>query len=132
MGAMGMKKDVDRYIMKSWLSILGLSIVFLTQSGWAYTTEDCVRCHREESTESRLKIGVQSFKASVHGDKAACQECHTGIVDEKHVNDRTLGAVRTITQWERSKPIVLSVIRVIHGIMCCQRVIPPLPLIPAG
>ncbi|MEN6440347.1 MAG: hypothetical protein ABFD97_17370 [Syntrophobacter sp.] len=88
-----MKTDLYHFIKRIGLSFLGFSVVFLAQSAWAYTPEDCIQCHRAGSSKSSLRIDVQEFKASVHGDKATCQECHTGVVDEKHTRDRSLGAV---------------------------------------
>jgi len=72
---------------------LALSIISLAQSGWAYTSGDCVRCHAKGGSESKLQISVPDFKSSVHGDKISCQECHTGVVDVKHIKDPDLGTV---------------------------------------
>lgn len=93
MGAIGMKTDLYRYIRSIGLSFLGFTAVLLAQGAWAYTPEECIQCHGEGSSKSSLRIAVPEFKASVHGDKATCGECHAGIVDEKHTRDRSLGAV---------------------------------------
>lgn len=93
MGATRMKSELYHCFKIIRLSFLGLCIVFFAQAGWAYTSEDCVRCHQEGSSESKLHISVSDFKSSIHGKTITCAECHTGVVDEKHRTDRTLGAV---------------------------------------
>jgi hypothetical protein len=60
----------------------------------AYTQEDCVRCHKEGSTESTLHLSLKGFEASVHGrESIACQDCHAGVMDEEHQTTQGSGVV---------------------------------------
>jgi hypothetical protein len=76
-----------------FICFLGL-ILFVTASNtWAYTPEDCIRCHSQESKESALHISIEQFQDSVHGRKITCGDCHTGIKDSGHVTSKGSGAV---------------------------------------
>lgn len=65
-----------------------LVVAFSTLPVMAYTPEDCIRCHREESGESSLQIDVEDFKRSAHGPTLTCLDCHTQIEDESHKNEK--------------------------------------------
>ena len=68
--------------------------IYLTaQTAFAYTTEECIDCHRTGSTESKLHISIEEFNASVHTEEASCQECHTLVVDDDHQDTPGSGAV---------------------------------------
>ena len=60
---------------------------------WAYTSEDCITCHREGSQDSTLHISVQAFQRSAHGSELACEDCHTGVTDKAHEKTKGSGAV---------------------------------------
>lgn len=72
---------------------LAVLILLLAQGILAYAPEDCVRCHKTGSSESRLHIPVQTYEASIHGREITCQECHTGVTDDGHKTKRGSGAV---------------------------------------
>jgi len=55
-----------------------------SHSSQAYTTEDCIRCHRKGSPESFLHIEVEEFKRSAHGATLSCLDCHGAVQDESH------------------------------------------------
>lgn len=65
----------------------------MSHNTWAYTSEDCMNCHREESAESILHISIKDFQASIHGSEITCQDCHTGVKDEAHEGEKGSGAV---------------------------------------
>ena len=69
---------------------LGLVICLMPHDARGYTPEDCVNCHKQGSTESRLHISIEEFRASAHGEEATCLDCHTGVVDEAH--EKTKGS----------------------------------------
>jgi hypothetical protein len=56
----------------------------------AYTTQECIDCHRTGSAESGLHISIDEFNASIHAEEAGCQECHTLVKSEDHTT--TLGS----------------------------------------
>lgn len=65
-------------------SLLGL-MVFLGPEAFAYTVEECIRCHQKESGESTRRISLDAYKASVHAlASVTCQDCHVQVVDEGH------------------------------------------------
>ena len=66
---------------------------FLINAVWAYTPEDCVRCHREGGKGSSLQIDLEAFKQSVHGATLSCLDCHVHIQDESHETMKASGAV---------------------------------------
>ena len=76
-------------------SFLFLTIIFLLISckAWAYTQEDCIRCHGEEGKGSVLHISLTEFRNSVHGSEFTCQDCHRGVLDERHELIKGSGAV---------------------------------------
>jgi hypothetical protein len=51
---------------------------------WAYTPEDCIRCHQKGSNESFLQIDVQGYQGSAHGATFSCLDCHGQIKDDSH------------------------------------------------
>jgi len=60
---------------------------------WAYTPEDCIKCHREGSPGSALHVSLSEFKDSIHGRTIMCQDCHTGVIDENHERVKGSGSV---------------------------------------
>jgi hypothetical protein len=59
----------------------------------AYTDEDCIKCHDRTGEGSALKMSVEQFNRSIHADEAACQNCHTNVVDDDHQEVAGSGAV---------------------------------------
>jgi hypothetical protein len=59
----------------------------------AYTDTDCIECHGGTGQESLLKMSVEQFNRSAHGEEVSCQECHTNVVDEDHQETAGSGAV---------------------------------------
>ena len=96
---------MNRYLLKSiynrLMVILIVGIMLLvgharaseTETDTAYTSEDCIECHRTGSEKSRLQISVDEFKASIHAEEAGCQDCHTLVEDENHITTPGSGAV---------------------------------------
>lgn len=82
-----------------------LTVLFVTlmaaafSPAWAsetesdYTVEDCIECHQTGSEDSELHISVQDYQKSAHADETACQDCHTGVVDDDHQSTEGSGAV---------------------------------------
>ncbi|MFC1533614.1 cytochrome c3 family protein [Thermodesulfobacteriota bacterium] len=68
-------------------------IWLLGQTLFAYTGEDCIRCHKTGSWESRLQISLEGYESSVHGEELACKYCHSGITDEGHKTREGSGRV---------------------------------------
>jgi hypothetical protein len=60
---------------------------------WAYTPEDCIRCHQKGSKASSLQIDVEAFKRSAHGATFSCLDCHGHIQDESHGTMKASSAV---------------------------------------
>lgn len=60
-----------------------LLAIFIVSPAAAYTQKDCIACHGEENSMSRLVISAEKFRESVHSD-LTCMGCHTGIVDQSH------------------------------------------------
>ena len=60
---------------------------------WAYTSEDCIRCHHEGGKESSLQIDVEGFKHSAHGAVLSCLDCHGNIQHESHEKMKAPSAV---------------------------------------
>ncbi len=63
----------------------------------AYTDADCIKCHDRTGQKSMLKMSVEQFNHSIHGDgtilEVSCQNCHTNVVDEDHQETVGSGAV---------------------------------------
>jgi len=68
-------------------------LVFACGNAWAYTSEDCIKCHREGSRESSIHILINEYKGSIHGRELTCQDCHTGVKDKNHALEKGSGAV---------------------------------------
>ena len=80
--------------MKNFLFyFLVLFIFFTAYNAWAYTPEDCNKCHKEGSTGSILHISIKEFNTSIHGRKITCQDCHASVKDEGHETMKGSGAV---------------------------------------
>jgi hypothetical protein len=73
--------------------VVGLLLFGMVMNVWGYTSEDCLRCHKEGSFASALHIDVKAFESSVHGQTVSCQECHTGVHDDGHKSLRGSGVV---------------------------------------
>jgi len=76
--------------------ISGFSILVLLV--WAlpalcYEQADCLRCHREGSSESILTIDQAAYEHSVHYKEITCMDCHTDIVDDAHRSQKGSGKV---------------------------------------
>ncbi|MCK4794297.1 MAG: hypothetical protein KAV87_61790 [Desulfobacteraceae bacterium] len=72
---------------------LGLLILLTAYDTLGYTPEDCIRCHKEGSPESRLHISWKEYETSIHGREITCQDCHTGVRDKDHKTIKGSGAV---------------------------------------
>jgi len=59
----------------------------------AYTPEECVTCHTEESVQSSVHMSMDDLNASVHGGRLGCQDCHEGVQDEDHTKRNGTGVV---------------------------------------
>ncbi|MEW6663844.1 MAG: hypothetical protein AB1512_01320 [Thermodesulfobacteriota bacterium] len=56
---------------------------------WAYTAEECIRCHLAGSRESSLHVSIEDYEASVHGRASlSCIDCHGTIMDEGHMKGK--------------------------------------------
>jgi nitrate/TMAO reductase-like tetraheme cytochrome c subunit len=62
------------------------------QAAFAYTSQDCINCHKIGSSESTLQISIDEFNASIHEEEATCQDCHTMVEDESHETTPGSGA----------------------------------------
>jgi hypothetical protein len=74
---------------------------FLINPVQAYTPEDCVRCHRQGSSESSLQMDLETFKGSVHGETLSCLDCHGPIQDESHEKMTSSRAVSCVECHEQ-------------------------------
>ncbi len=115
--------------------IVRFSLVILiftaAQAAFAYTSQDCINCHKIGSSESTLQISIDEFKSSVHGEEATCQECHTLVEDE--ATKPTWIRVRWTAAAAMSRKIPMAgdqkrvrhpnVIPAIPGMECWQRTI---------
>lgn len=82
-----------------WCSLFVCS--FSIDALWAYTTEDCIRCHQQGSTESSLQMDVERFNRSAHGETLSCLDCHGGIKDETHEKMTSSSAVSCVECHEQ-------------------------------
>ena len=82
----------------SWMVVLcfGSLAFFAGPLAAGYVTEDCVRCHGEASRESRLRMSVDRYRNSVHGEQLDCLACHPGTADKEHVRSETVQPVDCI------------------------------------
>jgi hypothetical protein len=87
-------------------------IFMAAKAAFAYTSQECIDCHRTGSTESKLHISIDEFNTSIHAEEAGCQECHTLVEDEDH---------KIVTGRDRTAAPVLNVIPAIHGMECWPR-----------
>lgn len=62
-------------------------------SVWAYTDQECINCHREESRGSLLHVSINQYKNSIHGEELGCKDCHVGVKNETHETTPGAGAV---------------------------------------
>ena len=49
-----------------------------------YSENECVECHRLDSSLSKLHIDIERYSASMHGREISCMDCHAAIEDESH------------------------------------------------
>lgn len=79
----------------AFLTLIGLGVlIWLAAPGtWAYTREECIGCHREGSEKSTLHIPIEGFRSSAHGSETECQDCHTGVLDDDHFDQKGSGKV---------------------------------------
>lgn len=75
------------------LIFMALLILVMSPGAGAYSTEDCIRCHKEGSEQATLQISIADFRASAHGSETTCQDCHTGILDDGHFKNKGSGEV---------------------------------------
>ena len=68
-------------------------ILFSAWPLWAYTTQDCIRCHQTGSGESTLQMVPETFDGSVHGGEITCRDCHTNVNDKDHMTTKGSGSV---------------------------------------
>ncbi len=78
---------------KLLLNFLWLLIIVSAANAWSFTTEDCIRCHKNGSQSSKLHIDVEVYNSSIHGREIACQDCHTGVRNEEHETVKGSGTV---------------------------------------
>jgi hypothetical protein len=57
---------------------------------WAYTTDECVRCHRMGSEESKTYINLKDYQSSVHGNELTCLVCHEDARDISHTKQKLI------------------------------------------
>ena len=99
-----MKCFIDKYLCSYLLAILLVTVVLMVgharasetkmASATAYTLENCIECHQIDSEESELTMSVDAYEASVHGQEGiTCLDCHTGVVDDAHMESEGSGAV---------------------------------------
>ncbi|MCF8095473.1 MAG: hypothetical protein K9J79_08965 [Desulfobacteraceae bacterium] len=69
--------------MSKLFGIWLLLAFFVASPAAAYTQKDCIACHGNEGSMSRLVIPAEKFRESVHAD-LTCMGCHTRIIDESH------------------------------------------------
>jgi hypothetical protein len=76
-----------------FICLVGLIVYITASNAWAYTPEDCIRCHSQDSKESVLHISMGEFQSSIHGREITCGDCHGGIKDSGHVTAKGSGVV---------------------------------------
>lgn len=59
----------------------------------AYTTEDCIECHRTGSGKSTLQIDLDEYNHSVHAGEITCRDCHKSVIDKRHITMKGSGSV---------------------------------------
>lgn len=74
----------------TWLMLMA---VLTAAPAGAYTPDDCIACHGEDSTRSVYQMSVDQLQASIHGDLLTCTDCHVHIVDESHQKLSGIGRV---------------------------------------
>ena len=80
--------------MKNFLRYsLGVLVFLTVHNAWAYTPEDCVRCHKKGSGESTRQISWDEYALSVHAKEITCLDCHGGVIDENHITTKGSGKV---------------------------------------
>lgn len=93
------ERIISLIVQKARIIWLLFSMVFVftgISTSHAYSVEDCVDCHLQNSSESRLQIVYKDFENSVHNGEADCIECHSLVLDESHMQTQGSGAVDCI------------------------------------
>jgi len=119
---------IMRQIVRFNLAIL---LLFTVKSAAAYTSQDCIDCHKIGSSESALQISIVEFNASIHGEEAACRDCHTSVENQDHVTAPGSRGVecsscmnrKIVTAGDRTAARVLNVIPAIPDMACGPRTI---------
>jgi hypothetical protein len=66
------------------IAVLGV-LLWGPASAWAWDTADCLRCHRQGSTQSVHHMEPERFLESAHGKEGlGCLDCHSGMTQENH------------------------------------------------
>ena len=79
-----------KYIVRYSLAIL---LTITVKAALAYSTQDCIDCHKTGSSESTLQISIDEFNASIHAQEAACRDCHTLVENDDHHTTPGTGVV---------------------------------------
>lgn len=80
--------------MKRILPCIFACFLFLSaQHLFAYTTEDCIGCHRTGSGESTLQMVPEEYNHSVHAGEISCRDCHKSVIDKGHITIKGSGIV---------------------------------------
>lgn len=64
------------------------AFILILPNAWGYSQDECIRCHRPDSTESRLHIDLNAYRTSVHANEIGCVDCHVEIADDAHFNNK--------------------------------------------
>jgi hypothetical protein len=70
-----------------------IAIFLLPFSAWGYSEDECIRCHRSGSTESRLQMDIGIYRTSIHAGEIKCTDCHSAIAGDEHFSDKGLEKV---------------------------------------
>ncbi len=70
-----------------------LLLFLLANTPWAYEEPECIKCHREGSTESTLHMNEKAFENSVHFNEITCTDCHADVTDDTHMEQKGSGKV---------------------------------------
>jgi hypothetical protein len=72
-----------------YLFLLIPLIGFFSSKVFAYTSEDCIDCHKQGSKKSSLQISVEDYQNSVHGRASmSCSDCHVEVKDDTHIKQK--------------------------------------------
>lgn len=71
-------------IFKRLLWQAAFVLILLPINAWGYSEDECVRCHKSGSSESKLQIDIDSYMNSIHAGEISCSDCHDGITGDEH------------------------------------------------